>query len=120
MKEDTIELVANRIYDKITKLINDRRKRLGIKVGAKIVEPIRNYSSFDLDDNDNLTFTYKNKAVDLGNINKGLKTPPIIIKELGVYRLKLMGFRNITDEDANPSRSRYKKARVEARKLNEN
>ena len=44
VKEDTIELVANQIYDKITKLINDRRKRLGIKVGAKIVEPIRDYS----------------------------------------------------------------------------
>ena len=35
MKEDMIELVANRIYDKITKLIDDRRKKLGIKGGAK-------------------------------------------------------------------------------------
>ena len=31
VKEDSIELVENQIYDKITKLINDRRKRLGIK-----------------------------------------------------------------------------------------
>ena len=31
VKKDTTELVANQIYDKITKLINDRRKRLGIK-----------------------------------------------------------------------------------------
>ena len=44
--EDTIELVANQIYDKITKLINERRKRLGIKGGANIVEPIRGYDSF--------------------------------------------------------------------------
>ena len=41
VKEDTIELVANQIYDKITKLFNERRKRLGIKGGANIVEPIR-------------------------------------------------------------------------------
>ena len=38
-----IELVANQIYDKIAKIINDRRKRLGIKGGAIIVDPIRNY-----------------------------------------------------------------------------
>ena len=35
MKEDTIELIANQMYDKITKLFNDRRKILGIKGGAK-------------------------------------------------------------------------------------
>ena len=31
VKKDTIELVANPIYDKITKLINDRRKKIGCK-----------------------------------------------------------------------------------------
>ena len=36
VKEDTIELIANQIYDKITKMINDKRKRLGIKGGANI------------------------------------------------------------------------------------
>ena len=41
MKQDTIEPVANQIYDRGTKLINDRRERLDIK-GNKIVEPIRN------------------------------------------------------------------------------
>ena len=45
VKEDKIELVANQIYGKITKLVNERRKRLGIKGGANIVEPIRDYES---------------------------------------------------------------------------
>ena len=34
-KKDTIELIANEMYDKTTTLINKRRKRLGIKGGAK-------------------------------------------------------------------------------------
>ena len=36
VKEDMIELVANKIYDKMTKLFNERRKRLGVKGGANI------------------------------------------------------------------------------------
>ena len=56
VKEGMIELVANQIYNKITKLINERRERLGIKGGAKIVKPIRNYDSFDSDNNGNLKF----------------------------------------------------------------
>ena len=56
VKEHTIELVANQIYDEITKLFNERRKRLAIKGGANVVEPIRDYDSFDIDDNGNLTF----------------------------------------------------------------
>ena len=52
-----IELVANRIYDKMTKLFNDSRQRLGIKGGANIEEPIRNYDNFDLDDSGKLNFT---------------------------------------------------------------
>ena len=31
VKKDTIELVANQIYDKITKLTNDRRKKIRYK-----------------------------------------------------------------------------------------
>ena len=31
MKKDTTELILNQMYDKITMLINDRRKRSGIK-----------------------------------------------------------------------------------------
>ena len=61
------------MYDKITTLFNERRKRLSIKGGDKIVKPIRNYDSFDLDDNGNLTFTYKNEVIDFGNFNEGLK-----------------------------------------------
>ena len=75
MKDDTIELVANQIYDRITKLINDRRKRLGIKGGAKIEEPIVNYDSFDPNDNDNLTFVRNNEVINLGNISECLNSP---------------------------------------------
>ena len=64
MKEDTIELVTNQIYDRITKLINDWRERLGIKGGAKIEEHIVNYDSFNLDDNGNLTFIHKNELIE--------------------------------------------------------
>ena len=51
MKTTTKELVANQIYDRITKLFNERRKRFGIKGDANIVEPIRDYDSFDMDEN---------------------------------------------------------------------
>ena len=61
LKKDTVELVENQIYDKMTKLFTDTRKRLGIKGGANIKEPIINYNDFNQDDNGNLTFTYKNK-----------------------------------------------------------
>ena len=120
VKEDTIELVAKQISDKITKLFNEVRKRLGIKGGANIVEPIRNYDSFDKDDNGNLTFVRTNEVIGLGNVNEGLDSPSKIIKKLGVNRLRLMGFRNITDEDIYPYRARYKDAREKVRKLNEN
>ena len=119
LKKGTIGLVANQIYDKMTKLFNDVRQRLGIKGGANIEEPIRNYNNFDLDDNGNLNFTYKNKVTVLGNINKGL-LPPSKIRELGVNRLKLMGFRKVTDEDVHLYRGRYKDAREKVRKLNDN
>ena len=94
----------------MTKIFNDARKRLGIKGGASIEEPIRNYDNFDLNDSGNLTFTYKNKVINFLNINEGLIRPSQI-KESGVNRLKLMGCTNITDEDIHPYRSRYKDAR---------
>ena len=74
-KKDMIELVANQIYDKMTKLLNDARKKLGIKGSARIEEPVRNYDNFDPDDCGNLTFINKNKVMNFGNINEGL-TPP--------------------------------------------
>ena len=75
VKKDTIELVANQIYDKITMLFNERRKRLGIKGGANTEEPTANYNSFDLDDNGNLTFVRNNEDIYLGNINEGPNSP---------------------------------------------
>ena len=59
------------MYDKITKLFSDRRKRLGIKGVAKVVEPIRSSDYLNLDDSGHLTVTYENDVKDLGNINKG-------------------------------------------------
>ena len=109
-----IELVANQIYDKMAKLFNDTRKRLGIKGCAIIDKPIRNYDNFDLDDNGNLIFTHKNKVINFGNINDHLLTPSKI-RKLGVNRLRLVGFRNITDEDIHPYRIREK-----VRKLGDN
>ena len=91
VKEDTIELVANQIYDKITKLFTERRKRLGIKGGANIVEPIRDYDTLDIDDNGNLTFVRKNEVIGIGNVDEGLDSPSKMIKKLGVNRLRLMG-----------------------------
>ena len=82
VKEDTIELVANQIYGKITNLFNERRKRLGIKGVANMVEPIRDYDSFDIDDNGNLTFVCKNEVIGLGKINGGLDSPSKTIKKL--------------------------------------
>ena len=42
-KPGTIEFVANQIYDKLTILFNNTRKRLGIHKG----EPIRNYHNIE-------------------------------------------------------------------------
>ena len=118
MKRDTIELIANEIYDKLTKLFNDRRKRLGIKGGKPINELIRDYSKFKLKIDGTLSYKYKKTVINLGNIDKGLKSLSEISK-LGVNRLRLMGFTNITYEDIRPYQPRYKNAREEARKLNE-
>ena len=118
LKRDTIELIANEIYDKLTKLFNDRRKRLGIKGGKPINEPIRDYSKFKLKNDGTLSYKYKKTVINLGNTDKGLKSLSEISK-LGVNRLRLMGFTNITYEDIRPDQPRFKNAREEARKLNE-
>ena len=65
VKQDTIELAANQIYDKVANLFNERRERLGIKGGAKIVEPIRDYDCFISDDNGNLELTYRDKVISM-------------------------------------------------------
>ena len=118
LKHDTIELVANQIYDKLTKLFNDRRKRLGIKGGKPIIEPIRDYSKFKLKTDGTLSYKYKKTVIYLGNIDKDLKSITEISK-LGVNRLRTMGFTNITYEDIQPYQPRFMNAREEARKLNE-
>ena len=118
-KRGTIELIANQIYDKLTISFDNTRKRLGIHKGEPIVKPIRNYNNFKLSDDGELTFIDKRTVIDLGNINEGLRTPWEIWK-LGVKKLRLMGFRKITDEDAQPHRPKYMKAREKIRKLDEN
>ena len=115
----TMELIANEIYDKLTTLFNNSRRRLVIHKGEPIEEPLRDYRNFKLADDGELTYAYKRTVIYLGNINKGLK-PPSEIWKLGVNKLKMMGFTNITDEDINPYKQRYKKAREKVRKLDEN
>ena len=119
LKRDTIELVANQIYDKLTIFFNNDRKRFGIQGGEPIIEPIREYDNFKLTNNGKLSYKYKRTVIDLGNINDKLKAP-WEIRRLGVSKLKLMGFTSITDEDTHPYRDRYKKAREDVIKLNEN
>ena len=119
LKHDTIELVANQIYDKLTIFFNNDRKRFGIQGGKPIIDPMREYRNFKLTKNGKLSYKYKRTVIDLGNINEGLKAP-WEIRRLGVVKLRLMGFANITDEDTNPYRNRYKKAREDVMKLNEN
>ena len=119
LKHDTIELVANQIFDKLTISFNNTRKRLGIKEGVPIVEPLRNYNNFKLEDDGEISYVYRRKVINLGNINERLKTPWEICK-LGVAKLRLMGFTNIIDEDVQPHRTRYKKAREKVRILSEN
>ena len=118
-KLDTIELAANHIYDKLTILFNNDRKRFGIQGGKPIIEPMREYENFKLTKNGKLSYKYKRTVIDFGNINDRLKAP-WKIRRLGVAKLRLMGFTSITDEDINPYRNKYKKAREDVMKLNEN
>ena len=62
---------------------------------------------------------YKKTVIDFGNINNRLKAP-WEIRKLGVAKLKLIGFRDITYEDINPYDRRFKRVREEVMKLNEN
>ena len=119
LKRDTIELVANQIYDKLTILFNNDRKRFGIQGGKPITEPVRDYRNFKLTKNGKLSYKYKRTVIDFGNINDRLKAP-WVIRRLGVTKLRFMGFINLTYEDINPYGQRYKKAREDVMKLNEN
>ena len=118
-KHSTIELVANQIYDRLTIFFNNNRKRLGIRKSEPVLDPIRKYDNFKLADDGSLTFVYKKIVIDLGNINERLKAP-WEIRKLGVKKLKLMGFMNVTDEDVQPYKPKYKVARDKVKKLNEN
>ena len=116
-RHDVEELVANQIYDKLTILLNNIRRKFDIQKGRPI-DPIRNYDNFKLADDGTLSYVYKRTVIDHGNINERLKTPWEIHK-LGVAKLRSMGFTNITDEDVQPHRARYIKARKKVRILNE-
>ena len=119
LKRDTIELVANQIYDKLTIFFNNDRKRFGIQGGKPMIDPVREYQNFKLTKNGKLSYKYKKTVIDFGNINDRLKSP-WEIRRLGVAKLRLMGFRTITYEDINPYVPRYKVARDKVKKLNEN
>ena len=118
-KYDTIELAANQLYDKLTIFFNNDRKRFGIQGGKPIIDPIREYQNFKLTKNGKLSYKYKRTVIDFGNINDRLKAP-WEIRRLGVAKLRLMGFRNLTYEDINPYDRRSKRAREDVMKLNEN
>ena len=119
LKHDTIELAANQIYDKLTIFFNNDRKRFGIRGGEPITEPLREYRNFKLAKNGKLSYKYKKIVLEFGNINDRLKSP-WAIRRLGVTKLRLMGFINLTYEDINPYGKRLKKARDDVMKLNEN
>ena len=57
--------------------------------------------------------------IDFGHINNRLKAP-WEIRKLGVNKLRLMGFRDLTYEDINPYNPKFKRAREDVMKLNEN
>ena len=63
-------------------------------------------------------YIYKDMVINLGNIDERLKTL-WEIRKLGVTKLKSMGFTNITDEDVQPHRMRYKNVRKKLRKLDD-
>ena len=119
LKHATIELAADQIYDRLTIFFNNDRKRFGIQGGKPIIDPIREYRNFKLTKNGKLSYVYKKTVIDFGNINNRLKAP-WEIRRLGVAKLRLIGFRNITYEDINPYDRRFKRAREEVMKLNEN
>ena len=119
LKHDTMELVANQIYDRLTIFFNNDRKRFGILGGKPIIDPIREYRNFKLTKNGKLSYIYKKTVIDFGNINNRLKAP-WEIRKLCVAKLRLIGFRDITYEDINPYKPKFKRAREDVMKLNEN
>ena len=119
LKHDTIELAANQIYNRLTIFFNNNRKRFGIQGGKPIINPIREFRNFKLTKNGKLSYVYKKTAIDFGDINNRLKAP-WKIRKLGVAKLRLIGFRDITYEDINPYKTKYKRARKDVMKLNEN
>ena len=118
-RHDIEELVANQIYDKLITMFNNNRKRLGILKGEPVLDPIRKYDDFKLADDGSLTFVYKRIVINLGNINERIKAPSEL-RRLSVTKLKAMGFTGITDEDTQPYRAKYIKARKKVKILNEN
>ena len=116
-RHDIEELVVNEMYDKLTILLNNTREKFGIQKGRP-VDPLRKCDNFKLLDDGELTYVYKRTVIDLGNINERLKAP-WEIRKLGVAKLRSMGFTNITDEDVQPHRAEYVKARKKVRIFNE-
>ena len=119
LKRGTIELAANQIYDRLTIFFNNNRKRFGIQGGEPIIYPIREYRNFKLTKNGKSSYVYIKTLIDFGNINNRLKAP-WEIRRLGVAKLRLIGFRDITYEDINLYDRRFKRAREDVMKLNEN
>ena len=117
-RNDIEELVANQIYDKLTTMLNNNRKRYGIRKGEPALDPIRKYNNFKVADDGALTFIYKRIVIDLGNVNERIK-PPSELRRLSITKLKAMGFTGITDEDTHPYRAKYVKARKKVKILNE-
>ena len=68
---------------------------------------------------ENYNLRLQETAIVLGNINERLKAP-WEIHRIGVSELKSMVFLNITDEDVQPHRLKYVKAREKIIKLDEN
>ena len=118
MTHDTIELAANQIYDRLTIIFNNDRKRFDIRKGEPTIDPIREYRNFKLSDDGELTYIYKRMVIDLGNINNKLKAP-FEIRKLGVSKLKSLGFTDIMYEDINPYDRRFKRVREEVSILND-
>ena len=57
-RHDIEELVADQIYDKLTILFNNTRKKFDIQKGRPI-DPVRNYNNFKLADDGALSYMYK-------------------------------------------------------------
>ena len=75
LKRDTIELVANQQFDRLTIYFNNDRKRFSIKKGEPIMDPIKEYLNFELSDDGEITYKNKRTIINLGNINEELKAP---------------------------------------------